>query len=298
LLLIGTRSSASHHGAMSNSTVTVFQIPAEITEHALTFLHPLDVAQFSQTCHLAYTMVYGSADEYLWRQLFLVHPFDDPHKAIGGQNASVPYNWKKELQRRARAELVAFNIERRLDEQDFALETLISVILDAPPVQSGLEHQRSDSLRWVAHILRNSSILDAPVPSSEAKDSQLISRIRTYLSLSHDKAEDGHTTHLDALRVRSRCQVYNLRNYRRDNDYGPFLGGGHINWIHAEAMVNVIQMNLMELHGIWMDTRPPVGLEATRTYSVTGATNRASDDWACVEGTWRRYVCFMDYRYV
>lgn len=271
----------------------MFQIPAEVTEHTLTFLHPLDVARFSQTCHLAYTMVYGAADEYLWRQLFLSHPFDDPRKVIGSGNASIPYNWKKELQRRVQAELIAFNIEQRLDEHNSALETLISVILDA---QSGLEHQQSDSLRWVTHILQNSSILDAPIPCPEAKDSQLISRIRTYLALSLDKAEDGKTTHLAALRVRSRCQVYNLRNYRRDNDYGPFLRGGQINWIHAEAMVNVIQMNLMELHGIWMDTRPPVGLEATRTYSVTGAANRASGDWACVEGTWRRYVCFMDYR--
>ena len=283
---------------MSNSTVTMFWIPAEITEHALGFLHPLDVAQFSKTCHLAFTMVYGSADEYLWRQLFLMYPFNDPHKAIGGKNASVLYNWKKELQCRVQAELVAFNIEKWQDEQDSALETLISIVLDALPVQSSLEHQQSDSLRWVTHILQNSSILDAPVPYSGAKNSQLISRVRTYLALSHDKAEDGTTTHLDALRLRSRCRVYNLRNYRHDSDYGPFLPGGQINWIHAEAMVNVIQINLMELHGIWMDTRPPIGLEATRTYSVTGAAKRAWNDWACVEGTWRRYVCFMDYRYV
>ena len=76
----------------------MFQIPAEITEHALTFLHPLNVAQFSQTCHLAYTMVYGSSDQYLWRQLFLTHPFDDPHKSNDGPNSSVPYNWLKVLQ--------------------------------------------------------------------------------------------------------------------------------------------------------------------------------------------------------
>ena len=169
---------------MSNSTVTVFQIPAEITEHALTFLHPLDIAQFSQTCHLASTMVYGSSDQYLWRQLFLAHPFDDPRKYIDGRNASVPCNWLKVLQSRVRAELVAFNIEeQRPDKQVSTLETLISLILHALPVQSGLEHQQSDSIGWVTHILQNSCILDAPMPYSEAKDSQLISRIRTYLTV-------------------------------------------------------------------------------------------------------------------
>ena len=119
----------------------MFRIPAEITEHALTFLHPLDIAQFSQTCHLAYTMVYGSSDQYLWHQLFLVHPFDDPHKSNDGPNSSVPYNWLKVLQSRVKAELVAFNIKQWLDKQVSTLETLISIILHVLPVQSGLENQ-------------------------------------------------------------------------------------------------------------------------------------------------------------
>jgi len=29
-----------------------------------------------QTCHLAHALVYGASDQYLWRQLFLTHPFD------------------------------------------------------------------------------------------------------------------------------------------------------------------------------------------------------------------------------
>jgi len=37
-----------------------------------------------------------------------------------------------------------------------------------------------------------------------------------------------------------------------------------------------------------------VGLQAIRAYSAPGAAPGL--DWAGVEGTWRRYVCFMDYR--
>jgi hypothetical protein len=92
--------------------------------------------------------------------------------------------------------------------------------------------------------------------------------------------------------------VYDIRNYRQDNNYGPFLGGGQINWVQAEAIINVMQPNLMELKDLWIGTRPPVGLESTRPYSAMGATNHSSADWACVEGTWRRYVCFMNYRCV
>ena len=281
---------------MASPTVAVFQIPNEVIEHALTYLHPLDVARFSQTCRLACTFVYGAADQYLWRQLFLAS-FDDPREAFDSRDANPEYNWKGELQRRAQAELIAFNIKQRLDEQTFALETFISMIWDALPVPV-LEHKPSNSLEWVTRVLHDSRILDAPVMWPEAKDNQLISRIQTYLALTlNEVTDDKSKAHLDALRIRSRCRVYDLRNYRRETDYGPYLKGGAVNWAHAQAIVNVIQMNLREIC-FWMDTRPPVGLEATRAYSVTGAANRAPMDWACVEGTWRRFVCFMDYRCV
>lgn len=41
-------------------------------------------------------------------------------------------------------------------------------------------------------------------------------------------------------------------------------------------------MNLRDLPGIWVNTRPPVGLEATRAYSAPGP--RSPKDWAGVEG--------------
>ena len=283
---------------MASSTAAVFQIPNEVTEHSLTYLHPMDVARFSQTCRLAHTLVYSPADQHLWRQLFLAS-FDDPRKAFDSRDASFEYNWKGELQRRARAELIAFNIEQRFDEKTFALETFVSIIWDALPVEPGVENKPSGSLEWVARVLHDSRILDTPVMRPDTKDTnQLTNRIRTYLALTLDKDTDEKSTAcLDSLRTRSRCQVYDLRNYRRETDYGPYLQGGAVDWVHTEATINVIQMNLRETR-LWMGTRPPVGLEATRKYSVTGAADRAPADWACVEGTWRRFVSWMDYRYV
>ena len=277
---------------MTSRAAAVFQIPNEITEHALTYLHPLDVSRFSQTCRLARTFVYGDASQYLWRQLFLAS-FDDPREAVDFGDTNIEYNWKEELQRRARAELIAFNIGLWLDEQSFALETIISTIWNAPPVQPVLDDKASDSLEWVTRVLRDSRILDAPV--ARAENNQLISRIQTYLV--GEATGDKSRGDLDLLRTRSRCQIYDVRNYRRVTNYGPYLKGGEVNWDHARAIVNVIQMKF-EGKGFWMDGRPPVGLEATRRYSVTGAANRGVKDWACIEGTWRRYVCWLDYRYV
>jgi hypothetical protein len=194
-----------------------------------------------------------------------------------------------------RAGLIALNIEQRFDEQQFALETFVSMIGSAAPVGSSLSYKPSDTLKWLTTILDDSRILDAV---ADPRNNQVRSRIRTYLGLSLDGGKDDETkARLDGLHTRSQCKVYDLRNYRRDNNYGPYLVGGQVDWVQAEALVNVMQMNLMKLHNVWKDTRPSVGLEATRAYSVTGAGNRASGDWACVEGTWRRIVCFLDYRY-
>lgn len=286
---------------MPGLNAQVFQIPLEVTEHALTFLHPRDVASFSQTCQSAHTVVYCSPDQYLWRELFLSY-FDDPRRSQGQiDDCSISYNWRHEVQRRVQAELIALNWKKREDEIGLALETFITVILEALPApQPPHKAHQSKSLQWITRILRESKTLsEDDTRTVEGDDLQLSSRLRALFALSlPTEIDQGTAEHLAATRTKSRCLVYDLRNYRRDNDYGPFLRGGRINWVHVEAIVNVIQMNLDELPKLWRHIRPSVGLEKTRAYSAHGCDVRTPEDWAGVEGSWRRYVCFMDYRYV
>jgi hypothetical protein len=281
---------------MANSTAPIFQHLDEVTEGALRLLHPVDIAKFSQTCRAAHALVYGAPNQYLWRELFLLYPFDDPHHAFipGQTNSSPPYNWKVELQQRVRAELLAFGQEWTLDEQQFVLNTIVSVIWSATPVRNSSDYQLSNSLKWVARICCDSSGL-----VRNESNVQLISRIQTYVLQLLDRAKYKVSKgSLDVLRSDSRWYTYNMNCYRCDTHYGPYLVGGQIDWFQVKALANVIRMNLMELCGAWVNTCPPVGLEATRAYSVIGAACRAPADWACVEGTWRRVVCFLDYRYV
>ena len=139
---------------MANLTARIFHIPDKVTEGALTLLHPVDIAKFAQTCHSAHALVYSISDQYLWHELFLLYPFNAPHPTFISQctNNSAPYNWKAELQQRVQAELVAFSKEQALDEQQFALETIVSMIWSTAPVQNSSEHQLSNSLYWVACI--------------------------------------------------------------------------------------------------------------------------------------------------
>jgi len=48
--------------------------------------------------------------------------------------------------------------------------------------------------------------------------------------------------------------------------------------------------------GRFDDLAAPSGYEKTAPYSAPGWNNRASGDWAGVEGTWKRVISFMDYR--
>ena len=116
---------------------------------------------------------------------------------------------------------------------------------------------------------------------------------------SDGESEESHKR-LQADRTASRCFVYNLRNYTRETLWGPYTTNGDgkvtVNWEHLEHIMNVVVMNVREVPNHWEEVWPTWGLESTRAYSAPHVRNRNPNDWAGVEGVWRRVVCFMDYR--
>jgi hypothetical protein len=188
-------------------------------------------------------------------------------------------DWKVELLRRMKAESIAFSTEGRVFERKRALETFISMVQDALPVVKD-QCDTSFNLQWLVRVLRDSRMLDANILPNEAR---LHARLRSYIALSFDDGKDDKTRNrLKERRVISRCYVYDLRHYGPGNSWGPYMHDGRVNWVHVEALINVILMNLCELPRMWVNTRPPVGLEATRPYSAPG--DHQPYDWAGVEG--------------
>jgi len=249
------------------------------------------------TCHAAYNIVHRSPDQYLWRQLFLLHPFDDPRRSFSFQQhlhekESLPIDWKSDLVRRLKAKTIALSQPPLIYQRKRALETFISMVQDALPAKLSKEYEPSYNLIWLHDVLKKSRILDSPPLLTEARH---YARLRSYLALTLDTGKDEKTQlRLRERRIKSRSFVYDLRNYHSENSWGPFIPLGRINWIHVEHLINVVLMNLRDLPGMWAHTKPPLGLQATRPYSAPGV--RSPIDWAGIEGTWRRYVCFMDYR--
>ncbi|GAW01398.1 f-box domain-containing protein [Lentinula edodes] len=253
----------------SEPVVNLLSFPPEIIHHILVFCQPTDVATFAKTL-------------------------------VVDEASAEPFNWKDVLQRRTEAELIARraqNVESH--ERRRALETFVTAALQALPAIKNSEEkeQPSSNLQWLDRVLRETHMLSQPIlqTDSDSETIQLRSRLRAYVSLTHDPSDEEESTKVVAARrIESRCFVYDIRNYKPITHWGPFLANGFVNWQHIEHLGNVVLTNLRELPGSWATTVPSLGLENTQAFSAPGPCSDI--DWAGVEGTWRRYVCFMDYR--
>ncbi|KAF8898491.1 hypothetical protein BD779DRAFT_1484210 [Infundibulicybe gibba] len=248
-------------------------IPAELAERILVFAHPIDVLRFSHTCKAAHSLIHHTTDHYLWRELWLRFPFDDPRN-----DSTLNIDWKTQLFNRMRAERLLADPTAVLDDNKDVLQTLVSIVKGAA----------------------STTIIDEATPSADLEDIQLQhrptalrARLRSYFALPCPTS--GITP--PRQRTLSRARVYDLRNYHPANDWGPFLpdASGRTDWTHIEHILIVISENLDELPGWRWVPRPPVGLQATRAYSAPGCAD-LGEDWAGVQGSWRRYISFMDYR--
>lgn len=286
---------------MNAAAPRILQIPPEITEHTLVLSHPRDVASFAQTCRSARALVYEARDQHLWRRLFLEQPFDDPRRTLVSYdvvNEVLEVDWKKELQRRVFAMRVIQKISTHPPELAGALDALVSVIKNLPPMSE--KQDESNDLIWLSQLVREHNVFrDCFVTSSWTfEEQQRLLELWTYVGW-RDTVRDKDALSILSERNAARAFAYDMRNYSQETLWGPFLPGkkGSVNWQHIRALITVVFCNLHDLGMLWQDTRPPSNLDALRPYSAPrchGARNPR--DWAGVEGTWRRYVCFMDYR--
>lgn len=260
-------------------------IPIELVERVLTFCRPWDVAAFSCSCRWAHAIVYRDhrTDQYLWRELFLSHPFDDPRKNCGTQKTDpTTIHWTEEMTRRLKARWAAHSEYATRCQKLTAVETFVAVVHGASPAIRNPGTPHSYNIQWVQDVLRESDILkrDADVSPSECG---LYAKLRSYIALSLDIGEDEQTKlKLRKRRNESRTYVYDVRNYTRQS-WGPYFDDGRVDWRHLENLINVIVLNLRDLPAPWTHIRPPLGLEATRAYSAPGGCS-SKEDWARVEG--------------
>ncbi|TFK30727.1 hypothetical protein FA15DRAFT_662759 [Coprinopsis marcescibilis] len=295
----------------------VSDLPIEVLHRILVLCHPLDVISFSRTSRAASKFIWDPEDQHLWRQLYLAYPLDDPEVVLKErQAAKLPSSppgssdqpardWRTPLLEVVKAErFLQRYINDTPDEQEdyrASLKTFMNILrglrVARLPDQIAAQHvQPSYNGQWLERILPDSKLLAQDPDSTNREFAGALSRLRIsivcYIDTNHEAEIDDEA--LEARRTQSRSFVYDLRNYTARTRWGPFLPGmGHrVNWVHIEHLMTVLWMNLNEVPASNVPL-PPRGIEAMRAYSALGSFTE--NDWAGVEGTWCRCVCFMDY---
>ena len=298
----------------------ISSLPTELVQHVLCFCTPRTVAAFSQTCRLAFALVYDPEDQHLWQEVFLSVPFDDLRDSPD-YDPDVPIDWKTEVQHRIRASsMVTFTPED----------------LNASKTCFSVSGESGKSLVKVAHSAIPPFRTDPnspPVPSHNMRWlTDTLACCALFYDPKHSTAFSGHYDHVEQLlaywgtplrgvstgnlHTQSRCFVYDLRNYTLESHWGVYRVVGtqqvdetraryiyEANWEHIKHCANAVLFGI-EYNGTGAFAHPsnpekfnhpPMGFNYIRAYSAPGSFNRKPEDWAGVEGEWIRYVCFMDY---
>lgn len=272
-------------------------LPPEIVEEIVLHLDPVHVASVAQCSSFFWSIVYNPNDQALWRALYLEQQFDDPRTCVSQQGCSKDsVDWKGELQRFVRARTVLHDpsLCRGPDERLTILKTVLEIVSYVPPLSSAENFsQISRNLLWVAAVLRGGAFLDQTesAEGQSEEEVQLCARLHAQFGLTHVDARRS-------TRVRSRAYVYDLRNYRWDNEFGPFDEKGCVNWVHVRAVHHTVSMHVVDLQededfefAIF-----PLSIPFTQIVIPEGVDLDEEEDWAGVAGLWRVSFCFCDHR--
>lgn len=275
--------------------MNITDLPPELIEQILLELDPLDFAAFAQSSRSFHDFVYKSPDAHIWRELYLAQPLDDPRTCLDTLGFPLEdIDWKWELQRVTRARTVVNFIEKcRPHERCGVLQTLIDLVTRIPPSPSVLSDQLSMNLLWVAALVRGGAVFDHTTWEPSPEEQQLRAKLHTYYGVTPSDAKT-------ASKIESRAYVYNMRNYKWDNEFGPFMmdGSGRVNWLHVRAIHHCMSLHLVEMteEEEIVFTIFPMSLPYCQSILPGGADVGGVQDWAGIEGEWVVSFCFCDHR--
>ncbi|KAF9046302.1 hypothetical protein BJ165DRAFT_1142096 [Panaeolus papilionaceus] len=273
----------------------ITDLPTELVEEILVICDPIDVAQVAQTCTTLRSVIYLSKDSKLWRALYLSQPLDDPRNCVSqdGCPKPQPIPWRMELQRVVRARSIIENPNLlRKGELESILQTLLSLVCYVPAWSATTpsdDHREgngasdiSNNLLWVAAQLGHEGFLDTleALEDLTFAEKQMLARLHCYYGLTkNDVTNPAH--------AKSRAYVYNMRHYRPETEYGPFMLNGTVNWVHMQAIHHVVSMHVVDLreNQDFMFAIFPMTLPFTQI--VLPDSPEEEKDWAGVTGKWQ-----------
>ena len=223
---------------------------------------------------------------------------DDPRESVGQDGKQRPnIDWRKYLQRIIRARTILEDPSRmQPQELERILETLIMLVCYVKPYTKTWFSWSwsSKNLKWVDEGLQRGLLDHIQVSELPGPLRQSVAKLHTYFGLTNTDAKRSTLSE-------SRAFVYLLRNYFPENQYGPFMPDGTVNWVHLRAIRHVIsaqRLNKMHKNAYeGIDDIPfPMSLAFTQIRLPQDEDLDRERDWAGITGTWAIGFCFCDHR--
>ena len=260
---------------------SLFQsVPFEVIDHILSLTNPETVSSVSQTSRALHSYIRDNI--FLWKTLFAKY-FDLPEE---------PISWKSQVQSRIQAKhtiLAFFSAHVSGEEIENAFKILVQIARSAHPGPGW-----SNNIIWLDRILTNPALWPSHSPLTSTHP-QLGQHSQSHAEL---QVLECDKIGRPGDRFKARTFVYDMRNYRHSNLYGPFMQQVlneplQINYVHLRYLMNVLLNNLRDSHGddahVWMKR----GFENTRP--MTAPPSPLDGDWAGVQGDWLRFVSWVGY---
>ncbi|KAJ3557182.1 hypothetical protein NM688_g1607 [Phlebia brevispora] len=274
----------------------IIDLPTEVFEQVVVDLDPIDVSSLTRTCRTFHAIIDDPNNRILWRNLYLAQPFDDLRRCVTPLGCQlINIDWKARLQSIIRARTIVRNVISLVPaERIKALQTLLDMAGTVVPLPDPNSDELSLNHAWLVALLRNGSFLDSQdsLLETSPEERQLRARLHVYFGLTTIDRQPY-------VRVLSRAYVYAMRNYRAENDYGPFLkdGSGRVDWVHVQHIHHVIAMHIVS-RAPTISQYPLIQLSLPFCQPVIppGLDLDDTEDWAGVAGYWRCSFCFCDHR--
>ncbi|RMZ87755.1 hypothetical protein DV736_g5016, partial [Chaetothyriales sp. CBS 134916] len=293
-------------------------LPKETLTNVLSYVEPVDLARFAQTCRSAQNAAHP-ANQVLWRHVFL-SLYDDPEEAWSAMPSSYTpplrkdWDWYREVKHRHGALCVLHrqNLEpvepAKVNQHITSLLSILDTAKFAPTpseIRRGMEPRINDrswlNLNLLAprdtpyhtgidSLIYGHSLRDCEGYTSRPSDSRSDAKSRLHILCG--LTERDHMDH--KVRGQARRRVYNWSLTSEATDYGPFMddGSGRPNWYLLEGVVTVSMLMLLSC------VQQSLVLPNSFNYSIPHRTlvpYKNPRDWARVQGSWLGTYSFLDY---
>ncbi|KAE9380115.1 hypothetical protein N431DRAFT_323198 [Stipitochalara longipes BDJ] len=299
---------------------TLICLPPEIVHNILKYVDPIDLARVAGTCRMLRRSI--AQDRLLCKEVWCLH-LDEPKSASGIKN----FDFEHELHEFVRVQSILTNDRSSVEDKVARLPTISSfttrLLQAAAPKDSknmkimrqwfddkrdkdkrdNIEAFLCQSTTYTRALLRPA----ASPPSFTSRQASAKLHVQYGTPIFHPRR--GKFSEIYPYAV---SMVYDLRNYKEESLWGPYLTDGRagVDWEKMEAVMIVLGWNLRVFteqreggvfgpRSVWRE--PWVGASPGSYEGISGKGSQIPPqvesgvvDPYGIQGTWMRVVCFLE----